>query len=139
MRAAIVHDWLVTYGGAERLLASILSSLPGRLYSLVHRPSAFQHTPLASVEVETSFIQRLPWSHRLYRYYLPLFPLAVEQFDLSWADLVVSISTCAAKGVLTRADQVHVCYCCTPLRYGWDLYHQYMALWGRGGPQSPIY
>ena len=127
MKIAFVHDWLVTYGGAEQVLEALLERWPGRVYALVHDPKAFSGTPLEKLQVTTSFIQKLPLSRSHYRYYLPLFPLAVEQFDLSWADLVLSISTCVAKGVLTGVGQYHLCYCCTPMRYAWDLYHQYMC------------
>src|SRR5690606_15123689 len=73
-----------------------------------------------------SFIQRLPYGKKKYRSYLPLFPLAIEQFDLNEYELVISSSSSVAKGVLTRPDQLHISYVYSPVRYGWDLYHQYL-------------
>src|SRR5262249_18578293 len=77
--------------------------------------------------VRTSFIQHLPFAKKKYRHYLPLMPLAVEQFDLSAYDLIFSSSHAVAKGVLTGPDQPHVCYCHSPIRYAWDLQHQYLC------------
>ena len=78
------------------------------------------------MKIKTSFIEKLPFSKKKYRSYLPLFPLAIEQFDLTEYDLVISSSHCIAKGVLTHADQMHICYCHTPMRYAWDLSQQYL-------------
>jgi glycosyltransferase involved in cell wall biosynthesis len=75
---------------------------------------------------KTSFLQRLPFANRLYKYFLPLMPLAIEQFDLSGYDIVISNSHAVAKGVITGPDQLHICYCYTPMRYAWDLQHQYL-------------
>ncbi|MEN9654298.1 MAG: hypothetical protein RL235_410, partial [Chlamydiota bacterium] len=79
-----------------------------------------------NAEIHTSFIQRLPRAKSKYRSYLPLFPLAIEQFDLSSYDLILSSSHCVAKGVITSPDQLHICYCYTPVRYAWDLMHTYL-------------
>ncbi len=126
MKVALVHDWLVTLAGAEKVLEALYELYPAHVFTLVADKKGLEGSPLADARINTSFIQGLPWAKRLYRNYLALFPLAVEQFDLSGYDVVISVSTCAAKGVLTRADQLHVCYCCTPVRYAWDLYHQYL-------------
>ncbi len=128
MKVALVHDWLVKYAGAEKVLEAIYAQFPGTIHTIVHDPDALNNTPINDLRIKTSFIQRLPLAKRYYQYYLPLFPLAVEQFDLTKYNLVVSVSTCVAKGVLTKTDQVHLCYCCTPVRYGWDLYHQYLSI-----------
>ena len=127
MRIAIVHDWLVVYAGAERVLEQMLACYPDAdLFSLVDFLPAGQRDFIHNKPVTTSFIQRLPRARKKYRGYLPLMPLAVEQFDLSAYDLVLSSSHAVAKGVLTGPDQLHLCMCYSPIRYAWDLQHQYL-------------
>lgn len=127
MKTAIVHDWLVTYAGAERVLEQMLEVLPDAdLFSLIEFVPPEERGFLGGREVRTSFIQRLPWARTRYRSYLPLMPLAIEQFDLSGYDLVISSSYAVAKGVLTGPDQIHICMCYSPMRYVWDLQHQYL-------------
>lgn len=127
-RTAIVHDWLPVYGGAERVLEQMLQVLPAAdLFSLIDFLAAHERTFLDGREVTTSFIQRLPFARKRYRHYLPLAPLAVEQFDLSAYDVVVSSSYVVAKGILTTADQLHISYVHSPVRYAWDLYFQYLT------------
>jgi glycosyltransferase involved in cell wall biosynthesis len=127
MKIAVIHDWLVTYAGAERVLEQILAVLPeADLFSMVEFVPPGERAFLGGRPVRTSFIQRLPGARRRYRGYLPLMPLAVEQFDLSGYDLVVSSSYAVAKGVITGPDQLHLCYCHSPIRYAWDLQHQYL-------------
>ena len=127
-RIAIVHEWLGPYGGSEQVVVGILNTFPrADLYALVHDPRKLRGTPLEGVSVRTSFIQSLPKSKDKYRAYLPLMPLAVEQFDLRPYDIVISSNHAVAKGVLTRADQLHVSYVYTPVRYAWDLYHDYLT------------
>jgi len=122
-----VHDWLPVYAGAERVLEQMIHTFPeAELYSLIDYVPEEQRGFLQGKDVETSFIQRLPFSKSKYRYYLPFAPLAIEQFDLSAHDVVVSSSYAVAKGVLTRADQLHVSYVHSPIRYAWDLYHDYL-------------
>lgn len=124
-RVAIVHDWLVTYAGAERVLEQMIACFPqADVFSLVDfvEDRRFLHGKHAT----TSFIQRLPLARKKYRAYLPLMPLAIEQLDLSAYDLVISSSHAVAKGVLTGPDQVHVSYVHSPIRYAWDLQHQYL-------------
>ena len=126
-RVAIIHDWLVTYAGAERVLEQILACYPDTdLFSLVDFLPANQRDFIRNKPVTTSFIQRLPKARKKYRAYLPLMPLAVEQFDLSAYDLVITSSHAVAKGVLTGPDQLHLCMCYSPIRYAWDLQHQYL-------------
>lgn len=126
-RIAIVHEWLTSHAGSEKVVEQILRIYPNAdLYSLVDfLPEALrffiQHKP-----VTTSFIQNLPFARKRFRSYLPLMPLAIEQFDLSQYDLVISSHHAVAKGVLTRPDQLHISYVHTPLRYGWELQHQYL-------------
>ncbi|MGF1569451.1 MAG: glycosyltransferase [Nodosilinea sp.] len=125
---AIVHEWLVARAGSEKVVEQMLAVFPqADLFSLVK----FLETenPLripATTQVQTSFIQRLPWARSHFRQYLPLMPLAVEQFDLSPYDLVLSSNHAVAKGAVTRADQLHISYVHTPIRYAWDLQHQYL-------------
>ena len=126
MQVALVHDWLTTIGGAEKVLESLMEIFPSELYTLVKNPKDLVGTPFESMEIKTSFIQKLPRAKKKYRSYLPLFPLAIEQFDLGGYDLIISSSHSVAKGVLTHADQIHICYCHTPMRYAWDLYQQYL-------------
>jgi glycosyltransferase involved in cell wall biosynthesis len=127
-KVAIVFEWFQRFGGVERVIAGMREAFPGGdLFALVHDPDSLAETPLGGEAVRTSFIQRLPWSRERYRFYLPLMPLAVEQFDLRPYDLVLSSSHTVAKGVLTRADQLHVSYTHTPVRYAWDLYLDYLS------------
>lgn len=133
MKVAIIHDWLVTWAGAEKVLAQLLTVYPqADLYSTVYFPDQEMSEQLNGHHVNTSFIQRLPGAKRFYRNYLPLMPIAIEQFDLSDYDLVISSSHAVAKGVLTGPDQYHVCYCHSPMRYAWDLQHQYLKESGAG-------
>lgn len=120
----LVHDWLPVYAGAERVLEQMIHVFPeASVYSLIDFIAEEQRGFLQGRPVETSFLQRLPFIKRGYRYYLPLAPYAIEQFDLSDHDVVVSSSYAVAKGVLTRADQLHISYVHSPIRYAWDLYH----------------
>src|SRR3974390_3152305 len=112
MRIAVVHDWLTSYGGAERVLAEMLSVFPeADLFVLVDFLPAEQRGFLNGRRPVTSLIQRLPFARKHFRAYLPLFPFAIEQLSLSDYDVVVSSSYAVAKGVLTRPDQLHICYC----------------------------
>ncbi|MFH2139940.1 MAG: glycosyltransferase family 4 protein [Pseudomonadota bacterium] len=127
MKIAIVHDWLVVYAGAERVLEAMLDCYPeADLFALVDFLPDGQRGFIKNKTVQTSFIQNLPFARKKYRGYLPLMPLAVEQFDLSGYDLVISSSHAVAKGVITGPDQRHVCMCYSPMRYAWDLQHQYL-------------
>ncbi|RBP69265.1 glycosyltransferase family 4 protein [Marinobacter nauticus] len=127
LKIAVVHDWLVTYAGAEKVLEQIINIYPqADIFSLVEFLPIEQRRFLKEKRVNVSFIQNLPFSSTKYRMYLPLMPLAVEQFDLSDYDLVISSSYAVAKGVITGPDQLHICYCHSPIRYAWDLQHQYL-------------
>ena len=127
MRAAFVHDWLAVYAGAEKVLEAALELYPrAPIYTLIYQQESFKGTRIAAHPVHTSFIERLPKGQEKYRSYLPLMPLAVEQFDLSDYGIVISSSHAVAKGVLTRADQLHISYIHTPIRYAWDLQFQYL-------------
>ncbi len=136
MKTALVYDWLVTMGGGEKTLCAIQEAYPAPIHTLVHDPKRLKGTPFDGREVHTSFIQKLPFAKRLYRNYLPFFPLAIEQFDLSAYELVISTSHAVSKGVMTNPDQLHLCYCLTPMRYAWDLTHRYLE--GVSGIQKAV-
>jgi glycosyltransferase involved in cell wall biosynthesis len=126
MKSALVYDWLVTMGGGEKTLAAIAEVYPAPIYTLVHDAKRLKGSPFEDACVQTSFLQKFPLALRYYRHYLPLFPLAIEQFDLSSHDVIISTSHAVAKGVLTQPYQLHLCYCLTPMRYAWDLTHRYL-------------
>ncbi|MFC3771461.1 glycosyltransferase [Paenibacillus sp. GCM10012303] len=126
MKIAIIHDYLNQYGGAERVLEIFMEMFPeAPIYTMVSdlskMPEKFQ-----KADIRTSFIQKIPFSKNHYKKMLSLFPIAVEQFDLRGYDVILSSSSAFAKGVITNPNQLHICYCYTPMRYVWDLYHQYM-------------
>ncbi|MBM3888789.1 MAG: glycosyltransferase family 4 protein [Verrucomicrobia bacterium] len=126
-RVAFVHDWLPVYGGAEHVLEQMLNVLPeADLFSLVDFIPPDQRAFLKNKPVTTSFIQRMPFARKKYRHYIFVAPLAIEQFDLSAYDLVITSSYAVAKGVITSPDQLHICMCHSPPRYAWDLQHQYL-------------
>lgn len=127
IKVAIVHDWLVTYAGAERVLEEVINCFPeADLFAIVDFVPQNERGFLKDKPVKTSFIQKLPLAKKKYRAYLPFMPLAVEQFDLSGYDIVISSSHAVAKGVITGPDQLHISYVHSPMRYAWDLQHQYL-------------
>lgn len=125
-KTALVYDWLVTIGGGEKTLAAILEEFPAPIHTLVKNDRVLAQTPFATTPVHSSFLQKIPFSTSCYRYFLPLFPLAIEQFDLSEYEIILSTSHAVAKGVLSHPRQLHLCYCLTPMRYAWDLTHRYL-------------
>ena len=126
-KLAVIHEWLDSYAGSEKVVEQLLQSFPqADLYALVDFLAPKDRGMLFGREVHTSFIQKLPLARRLFRNYLPLMPLAVEQFDLADYDVILSSNHAVAKGVLTRNDQLHISYVHTPIRYAWDLHHQYL-------------
>lgn len=127
MRVAIVHDWLTTFAGAERVLASLLRSFPtADLFTMVDFLPQEARGFLTGHTIHTSPLQHWPGARRHYRQYLPLMPLLVEQFDLSGYDLIISSSHAVAKGVLTGPGQKHISYIHSPMRYAWDMQQQYL-------------
>lgn len=127
MKIAIVCDWLMTHAGSERVLGEILQCYPhADIFAVVDFiPSTERHF-LLNKPVKTTFIQHLPFVKKRYRSYLPLMPIAVEQIDVSKYDLIISSSHAVAKGVITGPDQIHISYVHSPMRYAWDLQHQYL-------------
>ncbi|MEZ5317008.1 MAG: glycosyltransferase [Vicinamibacterales bacterium] len=136
LRVAIVHDWLTGMRGGEKVLESICRLFPDApVLTLVHRPGTASPT-IARHPIRTAFVQRLPLSGRLYRYYLPVFPAAVETFDLDEVDLVISTSHCAVKSVVPTGRTRHLCYCHSPMRYAWDQFEHYFGAERVGRPAS---
>lgn len=127
MKIAIVHDWLVTFAGAERVLAEFLEVWPeADLFSVIDFLSDEDRLLLGGKQATTTFIQRLPKAKKRYQTYLPLMPHAIEQLDLSGYDVIISSSHAVAKGVLVGPNQTHVSYVHSPIRYAWDMQHQYL-------------
>lgn len=127
MKVAIIHDWMTLKGGGESCVEELMRLYPqADLFCVVDFLDEQYRGFLAGRRVTTSFVQRLPGSRKRYRSYLPLMPLAVEQFDLTGYDLIISSSSAVAKGVITGPDQVHIAYVHSPIRYAWDLQHQYL-------------
>jgi glycosyltransferase involved in cell wall biosynthesis len=127
MKIAIIHDWLVTYAGAERVLEQIIKIYPNAdIFSIVDFIPDNQRGFLLNKKVNTSHIQKLPLAKKMYRNYLPIMTFAIEQFDLSSYDVIISSSHAVAKGVITGPNQLHLSYIHTPIRYAWDLQHQYL-------------
>jgi glycosyltransferase involved in cell wall biosynthesis len=127
MRVAIVHEWLDTYAGSERVLEQMMWCYPNAdIFAVVDFLSLEERGFLQGRDVRTSFVQELPFARRHFRSYLPLMPAAVEQFDLAGYDMVLSSSHAVAKGVLTGPNQVHVSYVHSPMRYAWDQQAQYL-------------
>ena len=132
MRVALVHDWLVTMGGAERVLEEIAKMYPDApIYTGVVDRSRLSPY-LKTRQIIPTLVQKWPKATRFYNRYLPLLMYGFEQLDLSHYDLVISSSAAVAKGVITRAETLHVSYVHTPMRYAWDLYHEYQRLEARG-------
>jgi glycosyltransferase involved in cell wall biosynthesis len=127
MKVALVHEWLVGWAGSEQVLEQMLAVFPDAdLFAVVDFLAPEDRARLGDRHARTTFVQRLPLARTRYRGYLPLMPLAIEQLDVSGYDLVISSSHAVAKGVLTGPDQLHVCMCYSPIRYAWDLQHQYL-------------
>jgi glycosyltransferase involved in cell wall biosynthesis len=132
LRVAIVHYWFMNRRGGERVVEALCELFPeADLFALVADPKVLS-PELKKHKLTTSFLQELPGSRRWYRQMLPLYPIAVEQFDLREYDLVISSESGPAKGVLTRPETCHICYCHTPMRYIWDFYHEYKNTSGLG-------
>ncbi|WP_413723255.1 glycosyltransferase family 4 protein [Sodalis sp. RH24] len=126
-KIAIIHDWLVNPGGGEKVLGAIIKAFPtAQIYTMVDFLSNNDRSFLLSKNVKTSIIQKFPFAKQKYRAYLPFMTFAVEQIDLSEYDIILSSSHAVAKGVITGPNQLHICYCHSPIRYAWDMQHQYL-------------
>jgi glycosyltransferase involved in cell wall biosynthesis len=130
MKVALVHDYLTQYGGAERVLAALCELFPrAPIYTLVYNEE-LTGGAFGKRIIRTSFIQKMPFSKKNHRLFSPLMPLAIEQFDLSYYDLVISDSSGYAKGIIAKPGTYHLDYCHTPLRYAWDDSHKYLEEFG---------
>ena len=127
MRIALVHDWLTGMRGGEKVLEVLCDLYPAAdVFTLLHVPGSVS-PPIERHRIRTSFVQRLPHSGTAYRRYLPLFPFAIEQFNLDRYDMVISSSHCAAKAVVVPGRSRHLCYCHSPMRYAWDQFDHYFG------------
>lgn len=126
IKIAIVHDWLVTYAGADRVVDQLHQLFPSApIYTLVFDPSRMPKR-FATYDIRTTYLQKMPFATKLYKNMLTMMPRAFEQLDLSEFDLVISSCSSCSKGVITRPDAIHICYCHTPTRYIWDFYYTYL-------------
>ncbi|MFP2997929.1 glycosyltransferase [Spongiivirga sp. MCCC 1A20706] len=127
MKVAIVHEWLTVIAGSESCFKEFAKIYPeADIFVLVSDEKSLVKLEIDPKRVTNSFVQKLPKARTKWKNYLPFFPYAVEQFDLSGYDLIISSSHAVAKGVITNANQTHICYIYSPIRYAWDLYHQYL-------------
>ncbi|MGL5872674.1 MAG: glycosyltransferase [Xenococcaceae cyanobacterium] len=128
LKYALVHEWLTPQatGGSELVVREILQQIDADLYALIDFESTNPDSYLYTRAIATTFLQNFPWAKQGVQKYLPLLPLAIEQLDLRDYDIVLSSSHCVAKGVLTSPQQLHICYCHTPMRYAWDLTFDYL-------------
>jgi glycosyltransferase involved in cell wall biosynthesis len=140
MKIAFVHEWLTTYAGSEKVLECMMAEFPDAdIFCLIDFLPAQHRSFLQGKQVRTTYMQRIPFVAKLYKFLLSLMPFAVEQFDLSGYDVVISNCHAVAKGVITGPDQLHICYCYSPMRYAWDLQAQYLNESGiRSGVRSLI-
>jgi glycosyltransferase involved in cell wall biosynthesis len=127
LRIAIVHEWFTGMRGGEKCVEALCEMFPGAgVFALLHVPGSVSPV-IERAGIHTTFVQHLPRAAQAYRYYLPLFPTAVRQFDLSGFDVVISSHHCVAKSVRTKPGTLHLCYCYTPMRYLWDKYDDYFS------------
>lgn len=127
LNVGIVADWFITYAGSEKVVAEFLDVFPeAELYSVVDFLSSENKSHFKNKNITTTFIQNFPFARKKYQSYLPFMPLAIEQLDVSKHDVILSSSHAVAKGVLTGPDQLHISYIHSPIRYAWDLQHQYL-------------
>lgn len=126
MKVAIAYDYMTQMGGAERVLRDIHAIFPeAPIHTVVFDPNVFP-ADFQRMDIRTSFVNRLPLSHRKFELYIPLYGFAMEQFDFRGFDVVLSVSTMVAKGINTGPRTCHISMCFTPMRWAWDLYHSYL-------------
>ncbi len=131
MRVALIHDWLTGMRGGEKVLETLCTLFPDAdIYTLLHIRGSVSHR-IERHAIHASFIQKLPFVRKHYRSYLPLFPVAIESFNLEGYDLIISTSHCVAKGIIPNPEAVHISYCFTPMRYIWDRRSDYFGNAGR--------
>lgn len=131
-RVALVADWLLNRGGAERMILALHEIFPNApVFTSLYNPEALPE--FEKVPVVTSFLQKIPFALTKHSYFLPLMPYAFEQFDLSKYDIVISSCHSASKGIITKPRTLHICYCHSPMRYAWDNAHEYIERYGLPG------
>jgi glycosyltransferase involved in cell wall biosynthesis len=131
MRVAIVHYWLVGMRGGEKVVEALCELYPeADIFTHVYVPEKVSDR-INQHKIITTFINSLPWASKMYKTYLPLMPLALEQLDLRSYDLIISSESGPSKGIIPSSDAIHVCYCHTPMRYIWNMYHDYRSGAGR--------
>lgn len=126
-KTAIVHDLVLASGGADSTLESIVRLFPSPIFTLIANYDKIKKSNFKDFIIQDSFIQRLPWGLKKYRSYLPLYPLAIEQFNLEDYDIILSSSFIVAKGAVTTPEQLHICYLHNPIRAAWELYHRFLT------------
>nr|WP_208492259.1 glycosyltransferase [aff. Roholtiella sp. LEGE 12411] len=128
MKYALVHEWLTpkATGGSELVVREILNHIDADLYALIDFESSNSESYLYKRQIGKTFLQHFPYARNGVQKYLPLWPLAIEQLDLRQYDVILSSSHAVAKGVLTTSEQLHICYCHSPMRYAWDLTFDYL-------------
>ena len=127
MKVALIHEWLSSMAGSERVFETIVGLYPDAdIFTVVDFLPDADRAFLKGKHPRTTFIQKLPLSKRFFRHYLPLMPMAIEQLDLSSYDLILSNHHAVAKGIISGPDQLHISYVHSPMRYAWDLQHQYL-------------
>ncbi|TNH23145.1 glycosyltransferase, partial [Testudinibacter sp. TR-2022] len=126
MKIAIIHYWLVNQRGGEKVLEALCELYPqADIFTHVYDANKFLDSIISKHNIKTTFISKLPWAIKKYQQYLPFMPLALEELDLTGYDLVISSESGPAKGIITPPGVPHICYCHSPMRYAWDMYHQY--------------
>lgn len=128
LKYALIHEWLTpkATGGSELVVKEILQYIAADLYALIDFESVNPHSYLYKRSIGTTFLQHFPLARNGVQKYLPFLPLAIEQLDLRKYDVILSSSHAVAKGVITSSNQLHICYCHTPMRYAWDLTFDYL-------------
>ena len=139
MRVALIHDWLTGMRGGEKVLELLCEQYPDAdIFTLFHRPGSVSPT-IERHRIRPSLLQYLPYARAHYRTLLPLYPFAIEQFDLDGYDLVISSSHCAAKAVIAPGRARHLCYCHSPMRYAWDQFDAYFGPAAKGHLASRLF
>src|ERR1700712_2356121 len=144
MKVAIIHYWLLQMRGGEKVVEALCEMFPDAdIFTHAYDPAKVSPV-IRRHRIQTTFVGKLPRAAKMYQAYLPLMPFALEQLDLRTYDLVISSEAGPAKGVLTRPDACHICYCHTPMRYVWSMYQEYreglsgLKLWVMAGLLQPL-
>ena len=128
MKVAIIHYWLLGVRGGEKVLESLCELYPqADIFTHVYNADSFEQSVISQHSIKTTFISKVPLSHKFYQSLLPLMPLALEELNLNGYDLIISSESGPAKGIIPPPGIPHICYCHSPMRYTWDMYHQYKS------------